>query len=408
MNQQPVQPTSRKAWWGIIALIVMVVGYVAVRESWIPSRTKKQPASVPPKPEVAADAYTLGAVLPLSGGASSLGLPMQKAIQLAVAQINAKNGPGKKVNVVFGDGKCLSEDAATAAQGLIDTNHVAAIIGGACSGEVLGLAPIVNKQKVVAMSPSATLADITTKGGPYVYRLAPSDAFAGKMAAAYAANDLNLSRAAVISERTVYAQGLRKSFITAFKLLDGVVPIDETYDTGTTDFHEQARKIKEANVDVVYLLPQSGEAGANILKALADEHVTAKRLTADALLDHELAKTRADVMEGVIGFEPYFQEEVAGAEQFVKDYKAAYHEDPAYPFFMSNAYSEVYLFKDMLDKNNGRADKMQESLYHLKNWNGGSLKDVSFDESGDAQSRTYAVRKIKDGVIETVRTFSLE
>lgn len=408
MNQQPAQPASRNMWWGIGALLVVVVGYVAARGAWPSSFSKKQPTPVPPKPEVIADAYTLGVVVPLTGEASSLGLPIQKAIQLAVDQIKAQSGPGKKVNVVFGDGKCRAEDAATAAQALIDTNHVAAIIGGACSGEVLGLAPVVNKQKVVAMSPSATLADITTKGGPYVYRLAPSDAYAGKLAAAYAANDLNLSRAAVISERTVYAQGLRKSFITAFKLLDGTVPVDETYETGTTDFHEQARKIKEANVDVVYLLPQSGEAGVNILKALADEHVTAKRLTADALLDHELAKERADVMEGVIGFEPYFQEEVTSAEEFVKAYKAAYHEDPAYPFFMSNAYSEVYLFKDMLDKNSGRAEKIPEALYHLKNWNGGSLKDVSFDESGDTQSRTYAVRKIKDGVIETVRTFSLE
>ena len=52
-------------------------------------------------------------------------------------------------------------------EALID--KVKVIIGGVCSGETLGAAPITEAGKVILISPSATSPDIT-KAGDFVFR----------------------------------------------------------------------------------------------------------------------------------------------------------------------------------------------------------------------------------------------
>lgn len=392
--------SNNNKWWGLGALAVILVGYLVLSQ---------QPA-VAPTPtgnqNLLGDVITIGAIYPLTGDAAMVGLPLQKATELAVEHINA--GSGKKVKVMYEDGKCNGQDAATAVQKLINVDRVMAIIGGACSGETLGLAPIANEKKIIVISPSATSPDITSKGGPYVYRFAPSDALAGKVAAAYALNDMDFKRAAVISENTDYAQGLRKTFITSFKLLGGEIAVDEVYDTGVTDFGTQASKIKSAGVDVVYILPQSPTPGLAILKALSDQQVSARRMTAEAFLSREAAKENAALMEGLVGFEPFFQEEAPAAQEFIRTYKEKYKEDLAYPFFMSNAYSEVFLLKELIEKHEGDIEKVRDELDRLQNWSGGSVAGVNLDQSGDIQWRTYGVKEVRGGAIESVRTFTLE
>ena len=55
-------------------------------------------------------------------------------------------------------------------------DNVKVIIGGVCSGETLSSAITANK--VLLISPSATSPDIT-KAGDFVFRITPSDAYAG-------------------------------------------------------------------------------------------------------------------------------------------------------------------------------------------------------------------------------------
>ncbi|TAL19489.1 hypothetical protein EPN90_03340, partial [Patescibacteria group bacterium] len=372
----------------------------------VPGPAVNQPA-VPEKKEAPAPAaelqgeVTVGAVLPLTGDGAAYGLPIQKAIQLAVDEVNAVRGAGgKKLVVAYEDGKCDGKEGATAAQKLIGVNKVQAIIGGVCSGETLGFAPIANENKVVVISPSATSPDITTKGGDYVFRFAPSDALAGKVAVGYAKGELQAKRAAVISENSDYAQALRRTFTSAFKLAGGVVAMDEAYNTGVTDFRTQALKIKNAKVDVVYVVPQTPAPGIAIVKALKDKKVTAAILTAEVLIGRDVAKENSEVLEGVVGFEAFYNENSERAARFTQAYKDRYAEDPAFPFFMANAYSEVYLLRDLLEKDGNDGVKMQKTLTTLiKGWAGGALTDVTLDKNGDIEWKSYSVKEIKGGAV---------
>lgn len=394
---------------GVSLLIALLVGVGIGYLIW---GQKPEPAMAPEAPEkmlALQGEVTIGAIYPLTGDAAAVGLPVQKATQLAVDEVNAAGGVGgKKLVVAFEDGKCDGKEGATASQKLINVTKVKAILGGVCSGETLGFAPIANENKVVVISPSATSPDITTKGGAYVFRFSPSDALAGKIVAAYAMQDLKASRAAVISENTDYAQGLRRVFVESFSAKGGTVSADEVYSSGTTDFRTQVLKIKNLKVDVVYILPQAPASGIAIVKALKDQKVDAKLLTAEVLIGAEVAKDNKEVLAGVTGFEAFFDEKGDAAAKFASAYKAKYNEELAHAFYQANAYSSVYLVKELIEKNGEDGEKLQAALSTLSGWSGGALSKVTLDKNGDIEWKSYSVKEIKDGVPTQTKVFTLE
>jgi branched-chain amino acid transport system substrate-binding protein len=390
-------------WWilGVVAIIAFGIMYVAANkvpkyeedDYWKVNWDKAKDVK-----EASDNTVSFGAVLPITGDAAAYGLAEQKGAMLAVEEINANGGiNGKKINLAIEDGKCDGKEAATAAQKLISITKVPAIIGGACSGETLGFVDIANENKVVIISPSATSPDITTKGGAYTFRFSPSDALASKVAAQYAMEDLGAKKAAIITENTDYAQGLRTSFSEAFQALGGSIEVDESFNTGTTDFRTQALKIKTANVDVVYLLPQTPAPGITIVKSLKDQGVTAPLLTAEVMIGREVAKDNAETLQSLIGFEAFFDENEGSSAAFTAAFGKKYNEEMAFPFYSANAYSAVYLLKELYEGGDTTGEMMQTKMANLSDWSGGALSGVTFDENGDIKWKSYSVMKVDNG-----------
>lgn len=394
---------SKTHWWIAGAVAVALVVYLFI------TQRPQTPANAPVPKTVTGEAITIGAILPLTGDAAAYGTPLQRAIEIALDEINTANGVGgRPLRVDFQDGKCSGTDGANAAQNLISVKGIKYIIGGACSGETLGFAPIANENKVIVISPSATSPDITTNGGEYVFRLSPSDALAGKVAAQYAAKDLGARRAALISEQTDYAQGLRKTFADAFKAQGGSVVVDETYQTGDTNFRSQALKVKTANVDVVYLLPQTPTPGVLVVKQLKENGITAALFTAEVMIGRDVVAGNAADLEGLVGFEAFFDEKSERAKPFLNAYQAKYNEAPPFPFFMANAHAITYLIKDLIEQNQMDTEKARASLSTLTGWSGGALSSVSLDPAGDPIWKDYSVKQVLQGELNDVKVFSAE
>src|SRR3989338_10042895 len=229
--------------------------------------------------------YKIGVMYPLTGDGASYGLPIQRTTKIAIDEINAKGGVnGRKLEAIYEDGKCNPKDGNAAAQKLVNIDKVEVIIGGVCSGETLGAAPIAEENKVALISPSATSPDITN-AGDFIFRLAPSDAFAGIVAAEYASKDLKTSKAAIISETTDYAQGLRNVFKSYFEDLGGEIVADETYNPEDTDFRTQVTKVKAANPDIIYLVPQAPQKGLLLVKQIKEAGLKQQQLlTAEVII----------------------------------------------------------------------------------------------------------------------------
>ena len=253
--------------------------------------------------------YKIGVMLPLTGDGAAYGLPEQKGVKIAIEEINAKGGiNGRKLEAIYEDSKCNPKDGNAAAQKLVNIDRVKVIVGGACSGETLGASPITEANKVILISPSATNPDVT-KAGDFVFRVAPSDAYAGVVASNYAFDELKAKKAALISESTDYAQGLRKVFRENFAKSGGEIAADETYNPEDTDFRTQVTKVKSADPDVIYLVPQAPQKGLLLVKQIKEAGLKQQQLlTAEVIIgQRDMIKENAADFEGLIGVEQKFE-----------------------------------------------------------------------------------------------------
>ena len=377
----------------ILTLFILILS-ACVQQQAPQQQTQAQPA----QPQ---GSYKIGVMMPLSGDGAAYGLPIQKAFKIALDEVNANGGVnGKKLEPIYEDSKCNPKDGNAAAQKLVNINRVKIIVGGVCSGETLGASPITEANKVILFSPSATSPDIT-KAGDFVFRDAPSDAYAGVVASNYAYNDLNAKKAAIISESTDYAQGLRKVFKENFAKSGGEIVADETYNPEDTDFRTQVTKVKAANPDVVYLVPQAPPKGILLIKQLKEAGVTTQLLTAEVLVGRNIVKDNAADMEGLIGIEQKVDVKNPKTAALLAKYKEQTGEEAPFPGYMAGTYDIVYLLSDAISKNGYDSEKIRDYLYQVKDYDG-AVGKLTIDQNGDA-ILDYTIEQVKNGQLVTLK-----
>lgn len=352
------------------------------------------------KGEVATGPLRLGVITPLTGDAAVYGTAMQRAYDLAVEQINSSGGvSGRNVELLYQDGKCDGTAATSSAQKLTSVDNVKFILGGACSGETLAAAEITQQARVLLISPSATSPDITN-AGDLVFRTYPSDAFEGKMMAAYAKDTLELSKAAVISENTDYAQGIRKVFTEQFGQ-DGEVVFDETFNTGDTDFRTLITKMKTSIPDVVYVIPQAPASGELILKQMKEAGLDASRFAGNSMLDTDAFAENPSLYEGLVLAQVELDENNEKTSKLFSSFDDKYEDAMTYPSFTAAAYDSVYLIKDAIESVGEDSEKVAEYFNTDVNDWAGSIGVFNFDENGDAVIDLSLV-SVMDGELKPV------
>ena len=370
----------------ILTLIVLILSACAVQQQAPPTGEEKKEL---------VGSYKIGVMLPLTGDGAAYGLPIQKAVKIALDEVNAKGGVnGKKLEAVYEDSKCNPKDGNAAAQKLVNIDKVKVIVGGVCSGETLGAAPIAEENKVIMISPSATSPDIT-KAGDFIFRVAPSDAYAGIVASDYAFKNLNAKKAAVISESTDYAQGLRRVFKENFAKLRGEVVADEVYNPEDTDFRTQVIKVKAENPDVIYLVPQAPAKGILLIKQLKEAGITQQLLTAEVIIGRNIIKDNAADVEGLIGVEQKFDDKAPKSAAFLEKYKQQTKEEAPFPGYMAGAYDIVYLLADSIGKYGYDSEKIRDYFYAIKDYEG-AVGKLTIDANGDP-IMDYSIKQARNG-----------
>lgn len=339
--------------------------------------------------------YKIGAILALTGDVATYGIPEQKVIEIAVHEINSKGGiKGKKLEIIYEDGKCNPKDGNAAAQKLIHIDKVKVIIGGSCSSETLGAAPIAEANKVIMIAPSSTSPDIT-KSGDFIFRVSPSDANAGIVAADYAFDQLRARKAALITESSSYPQGLRRIFRENFVKLGGKVVADEVYNPDDTDFRAQVAKVKSANPDLIYIVPQAHPKGILLIKEIKEAQLKQQLLTAEVLIGRNVIKEYSEYVEGLIGVEQEFNDSNPKAAALFKKYREQSKEEPPFPTYMAGAYDIVYLISDAISVHGNDSGKIRDYLYAVNNYNG-ALGNITMDKNGDPIMK-YNVKQVRNG-----------
>jgi len=163
-------------------------------------------------------AVLIGALAPATGALAATGRPVERAIFLAVDEINQVGGiDGRKLAVLScDDGTSDNDLAERAATHLIEVGHVPAIIGPAASGTLIEVFNAVTHDAgVVLISPSATSPAISTLADDgLVWRTPPSDDLQGNAIAQYLLAEKDkaeggVEKIAVINRNDTYGNALR-------------------------------------------------------------------------------------------------------------------------------------------------------------------------------------------------------
>lgn len=343
----------------------------------------------------ASEPIKIGFISPLTGDASSVGVPTRQAAELAVEEVNAAGGVnGRKLELIVEDGKCSPKDATSAASKLIDADHVVAIVGGLCSSETSAFIPIAMQKKVIVFSHGSSAPSLS-KAGKYFFRTYPSDAYAGKAEAEYAYNVLGSRTAAIVFHISDYGNGLKDTFTARFQELGGKIVVTEGAPQEARDYRAAVTKIKAAGVDLVYI-PTYPDGAAVLVKQLQEQKVTAKILGSDALTD---SKFQASVKGGDVRYGELIT--LAPTESFKKGLLAKTGGTEV-TLATQQAYDNVKILAQVFTAVGTDPDKVEQAMRTLKY--SGVSGEITFDANGDLNSPvSYAFKIIKNGKAELAK-----
>lgn len=324
----------------------------------------------------------IGVLTPLTGDTVAYGMAMQRAYDLAVSEVNAGGGVnvnGQQIELLYEDAKCDKDAAAEATKKLVNVEGVKFILGGTCSGETLAAAQITQGARVLLLSPSATSPEIT-QAGDLVFRMYPSDAFETKMVAAHAIEN-GYQRAAIISETTEFAQGVRNAFKESYT---GTVVFDETFTSGELDVPVLIAKLRTANPQMVYVSPQNPVVGERILKQLDESGMNVAVYANNAMLNRAAIAANPSIYEEVVMAEVQIPTQ-GRAASMLEAYTKLYGTAPQFTAFTASAYDSVYLLAEAIALVGEDAEAVAGYLsYKVVDWPG-TIGTFNFDENGDAQ-----------------------
>ncbi len=212
----------------------------------------------------------IGVLMGLTGPIESLTPDMAAGAELAIGEVNDSKAllGGAAVTPVRGDTTCVD---AAAAERLITSDRVNAVVGGDCSGVTTAiLQNVAMPNGVVMISPSATSQVLSTlEDNGLFFRTAPSDARQGQVISAVL-KERGVGAIAVTCTNNDYGKGLADSIATNFRAMGGAVTIAAAHEDGKGDYSAEVAALAAAGGDVLVVSGYLDQGGKGIIQAALD------------------------------------------------------------------------------------------------------------------------------------------
>ena len=317
-----MQNLTKKILIALVAVAIVVFVYVKMAEQ------KKEEAHAAAMSETIKVAVILG----FTGPIESLTPAMAASAELAFSEASdsGKLLGGRTIESLRADSTCVDSSAATAAaERLVNSDNVVAIMGADCSGVTGAIAKNVGAPNGVAMvSPSATspgLSSIDDNG--VFFRTAPSDARQGVVLA-----DIVMARGidtvAVTYTNNDYGKGLADAFATAYRSAGGTITIEAAHEDGKADYSAEVGALSASGATELVVLGYVDQGGRGIIQSSLDSDSFTRFILADGMIGESLLDVDGGI-EGTFGTLP--GSESKGAAMF-NDVAAAVDLDGSAPY----------------------------------------------------------------------------
>lgn len=375
--------------------------------------------------------------LPISGGDIDIGTSTMNGAKLAVTQANANHVLGNNVTLEFvakddvgASGTHEGPKGAANVQALLGDPEVAGIVGPLNSSVALAEMPVANNGGIAIISPANTNPCLTKRGADvgctgtsdYVpkvrptgnvtyFRLAATDDHQGPAMADYLYNTLHLKTAFVMDDTEAYGAGLAKYFVQEWTKLGGtVVGGGQSHSVkSTTDYTSLLTAAAAQHPDVLYFGGNYSTGGQVIQKQMRTIP--------------GLSNTVYGGGDGMTGSPDFYKQitdnggtfyvtvaapdasKIPAAQQFVKDYTAAYgavgpYSAPAFDAMniliqaIKTAMATTPPAKSESDTSGATAFRTAViSALKQTDYNG-VTGHITFDANGDTTNKVFTIYKV--------------
>ena len=259
-----------------------------------------------------ADAHSkeikIGVILGFTGPIESLTPHMAAGAELAMKEVTDSGMllDGMTVSSVRADSTCIDAAAATAAaERLITSDGIKAIMGADCSG-VTGaiLSNVALANGIVMISPSATSPGLSTaEDNGLFFRTAPSDARQGVVMTEVLMEE-GIKTVALTYTNNDYGKGLADAFQSAFEAAGGTVTISAAHEDGKADYSAEVGALAAAGGDRLVVAGYVDQGGAGIVRAALDSGAFDTFHFPDGMIGSALAETFGAEINGSTGQHP--------------------------------------------------------------------------------------------------------
>lgn len=260
-----------------VAIIILIIGSLFYTQYF-----GRAPAPSPTTTTSPQKVIYIGALLPLTGQLSSVGIEANQTLAYAQQQANSllqQLGLNMRVQIIVEDTGTNPQTALTDTQTLY-SEGVKLIIGPFSSGELRQIMGFVESNGMMVFSPSSTSPALATPDriNGTIFRDVPNDTYQGAVIANIMYQQ-GIRAIAVIWRGDTYGDGLVSVVNKTFTALGGKVVLVARYDISTTDFSSYvsalanavSKLISQYGKDHVAVYDVSFEEGASILQ-LANQY----------------------------------------------------------------------------------------------------------------------------------------
>ncbi len=257
----------------------------------------------------AQDAVNVGIILGFTGPLESITPTMAEAAELAFKEASDTGmlPGGATINPIRADSTCIDAAAATsAADRLVTSDEIKAIMGSDCSGVTIAILNSVAVPNGVTMiSPSATspaLSDIEDEG--YFFRTSPSDARQGEVLTEVL-KDRGIDNVAVTYTNNDYGKGLAEAFEKNFTAGGGTIAISAAHEDGKGDYSAEVAALSASGAEHLMVFGYVDQGGRGIIQAALDTGAFDSFIVGDGMYGQSLIDAIGSELDGkVVGTLP--------------------------------------------------------------------------------------------------------
>ena len=255
-----------------------------------------------------AEDIKIGVFLGFTGAIESIVADMGPGAELAISEVSASGKllNGSTVTAVRGDTTCTDASAATAAaERLITSDKVSALVGGDCSGvTTAALQNVAMPNGIVMISPSATSPALSTiEDNGLFFRTAPSDARQGRVVADIL-SEKGVETIALTYTNNDYGKGLAESIALNFKAAGGTVSINAPHEDGKGDYSAEVGALSAAGGDILVVAGYVDQGGKAIIQASLDTGAFETFYLPDGMVGDALPEAIGSDLNGSYGANP--------------------------------------------------------------------------------------------------------